>query len=118
MLMKLKSKLINYFFNKYYEKFEYPFEGADYLISRLPKHRREQYFYDINNWRNSEAYKIETTELKKLLYKELAMKTSSDISRAGYRLALILKRKEEERLEYLAKQGKFEEKVDKIINTN
>lgn len=117
MLTKLKIKLINHFFNKYYSKFEYPFESADYLLNKLPKNRREQYFYDINNWINSEAYKIETTELKKELYRDLALKTSSDISRAGYRLALILKRNEENRLKSLAARGVFEEKVDKIINT-
>ena len=118
MLTKLKNKVIKYIFEKLYSKFDYPFESADYLINKLPKERRQQYFQDIYNWINSDAYRIENTELKKLLYKELAMKTSSDISRGGYRLALILKKREEERMNLLISKGQFEERVDKIINTN
>lgn len=117
MLTKLKNKIIQIIFNKFFDKFDYPFESADYLISRLTKTQLEQYYADINNWRNSRAFQIENTEIKKLLYKELALKTSSEISRAGYRLAMIMKRREEERLEYLSKKAAIEEKVDKIINT-
>jgi hypothetical protein len=117
MLMKLKNKIIKYIFEKLYAKFDYPFENIDYLINRLSKERRQQYYQDIYNWINSEAYRMENTELKKLLYKELAMKTSSDLSRGGYRLALILKKKEEARFNLLVSKGQFEEKVDKIINT-
>jgi hypothetical protein len=117
MLTKLKAKLIQLIFEKLYKNFDYPFESADYLISKLTKSQLEQYYADINNWRNSRAYQIENTEFKKMLYKELALKTSSNISMAGYRLAMIMKRKEEERFEYLSKKAAIEEKVDKIINT-
>lgn len=118
MLKKVKYKIIKWFFEKLYKNFDYPFESADYLISKLSKEQLEQYYVDINNWRNSRAYQIENTEFKKMLYKELALNTSSDIPRAGYRLAMIMKRREEERFEYISKKAAIEEKVDKIINTN
>lgn len=117
MLKKVKYKIIQWFFKKLYKNFDYPFESADYLMSKLGKQQLEQYYADINNWRNSRAYQIENTEFKKMLYKELALNTSSEISTAGYRLAMIMKRKEEERFEFLSKKAAIEEKVDKIINT-
>lgn len=118
MLKKLRNRIIQKIFKKYYSKFDYPFENADYLISKLTKDRKEEYYNDVKRFYHSDLYRIEITELKKLFYKELAINTKSVDQVIGYRLSLLFIRKLENRFKYLSTLSSLEDKVDKIINTS
>lgn len=118
MLKKIRNKIIQSVFKKYYSDFDYPFENADYLISKLTKEQRETYYNDVKRFYQSNLYRIEITELKKLFYKELAMNSKSLDQVIGYRLALLFIRKLENRFKYLSTLSSLEDKVDKIINTS
>ena len=103
--LKIKEWVVTHFFEKEFHFFKYPFESIDYLISKLPADEREEYYEMIKRWYNSNAFKMETTEMKKLFYKELSISTTNEISRSAYRLCLLYIRKIERRYEYLIKSN-------------
>lgn len=103
-LKKLRKKVIQQVFSRYYSHFEYPFFHADSIRSRLPEPNQFRYYEDVSNWINSEAYKIEHEALVRDFYKELAIKPLTDDQIAGYRLALIFVKNYEARLGSLAQE--------------
>jgi len=118
MLTKLKLRfqewVINYFFEREFRFFKYPFETIDYRINHLTDDERSVYAESLKRWYDSKAYKMESEEMKKLFYKELSISTSNEIARSAYRLCLLYVRKCERRYQYLSTDNNLEKSFNNL----
>lgn len=109
MLRKLKNKIkvwaVNEIFKLYFGSFLYPFEKADIAFEKLEAYQKAKYLKDVNNWVTSDAYKLESQEILRKYYQDLALKPLNDITAAGYRLAILMEQDKQKRL--IKKQQEF-----------
>ncbi len=109
MLKKIKNRIEERIIRRYTERefryFLYPFEQIDYLISKMSIEDKEKYYEDVSRWAKSTACKMEHTEIKKLYFKELALKTKNENARSGYRLSLLFIRKLEQRMKFILEKN-------------
>ena len=103
LLQKLKKKLVQKVFSKYYGHFEYPFFSADAKLHQLAQPHQLRYYEDVKRWIESDAYKNEHEAAVKDFYRELAIKPLTEEQIAGYRLALIFIKNYEGRLGALSR---------------
>lgn len=108
MLRKLKNKIkvwaVNEIFKLYFKNFLYPFEKADEAFKKLRADQKAKYLRDVNNWLESEAYRLETQEILRKYYQELALKPFDDIGASGYRLAILMEHDRQKRLRLKQKE--------------
>lgn len=69
--------------------------------------QKVRYLKDIHDWASSEAYMVETEEIIRRYYQELALKPLDDITACGYRLALMIEKDRQKR--YMEKKRQYEE---------
>lgn len=114
MLQSLRKKIklwaVLWVFRTYFGSFLYPFEKADISYKKLPAHKKAVYLKAIHDWVNSEAYRLESQEVIRKFYQELALKPHDDVLTSAYRVALLVEQDKQKRL--LAKAKEYNEIVD------
>ena len=88
-------------FNRLFRYFDYPFDKADEEFEKLSETEQFKYLQDIYEWTESKSYKIESQEIIRTIYRDMANKAQNNIEFTGYRLALILFKRYDQRLLFL-----------------
>lgn len=114
LILKWQEWIVIKTFQREFKVFHYPFESIDSLVNRLSYDERYAHMTDIQKFYNSKAFEREITELKKLFYKELSIKSETDIERAGYRLCLVFIRQLEKRFNYVSNQVALEDRKSRV----
>jgi hypothetical protein len=108
MFRKLKNKIkiwaVTEIFKLYFGSFLYPFEKADEKFENLSAFEKAKYLKDVSNWVNSDAFRIESQEILRKYYQDLACKPLDNVTATGYRLALLVEQDKERRLLKRAKE--------------
>lgn len=116
LLQKLKSRVIQKVFSRYYGHFIYPFINADLERSKMPDYAQAKYLETISNWVRSDAFKIEHQAMVAKFITESATESRDEIDLAANRLALIWLRNYEDRLALLAKEFTMSRDLFKKFN--
>jgi len=101
---KIKFYVISWIFRTYFGSFMYPFDRADDAYKKLPAHEKASYLQAVHNWVNSNAYRLESQEIIRKFYQELALKPCDEISVSAYRLAIMIERDKQVRLQKKSKE--------------
>jgi len=84
----------------------YPFDKADDAYEKMHAHEKAMYLQEIHNWVNSTAYKLESQEVLRKFYQELALKPSDNLMLSAYRLSIMIEQDKQKRL--LSKSKEFQ----------
>lgn len=94
--------------------YQYPFDKADEHIERLSDVEKSRYLETIYTWVHSKAYKTETQEMTRTIYRDMANKAQNSTEFTGYRLTLIALKKLDQRLLFLAQKYEQDKSIREI----
>jgi hypothetical protein len=107
---RLKNKIrvwaVSWVFRVSFRTFMYPFEKADVQYMKMNDYEKANYLREIYNWVNSSAYRLESQELLRKIYQDLALKPCDDISLTAYRLVIMTIQDNQKRLAKISEQYK------------
>ena len=114
MMNKIKEKIVLWMFERMFRHFNYPFEKAEEEFQELTEVEQYRYLQQVHEWVDSKAYKAESREIIRTIYKDMSNKAINKTEFTGYRLALIMMKRYDQRLLYLNERYEQDKKTTQL----
>lgn len=93
-------------FERMFRYFQYPFDKAEEEFDKLTETEQYKYLQQVHEWVESNAYKAESREITRTMYRDMGNKAVNKIEFTGYRLSLMMMKRYDQRLLFLNEKYK------------